>query len=107
MPSLNDRLLKFYNEDVERVGFILPRNKIVEVENVSDHPQKGFDVKDEDILKYGDKAIATWHTHPNADNNLSTLDMENFLCWNNLEHYIIGNNGVRKYVVKDGDVLIG
>jgi proteasome lid subunit RPN8/RPN11 len=106
MPKLEDRLLKLHNNEVERCGFIMPRNRIVECENISEHPERGFDVSDEEVLKYGDKAIATWHTHPNADNNLSTLDMENFLQWDTIDHYIIGNNGVRKYIIKDGDVLV-
>ena len=100
------RLLKYYDENVERVGFILPRNKIVEVENTSSNPERGFDVSDADILKYGDVAVATWHTHPNADNNLSAVDMETFLLWDSIPHYIVGNNGVRKYVVENGEVLI-
>ncbi len=102
----NSRLLKFYNEDVERVGFVLPHGKIVEVDNIALDPKIGFDVSADDLITYGDDAVATWHTHPGASNNLSTEDMHTFLAWSNLDHYIIGNDGVRKYTVVDGEVLI-
>jgi proteasome lid subunit RPN8/RPN11 len=104
--SLISKLEKLYKDDVERVGFILPRGKIIECTNISETPEKGFNVSDQDILKYGDDAVATWHTHPKADNNLSAMDMETFLVWSNLDHYIVGTNGVRKYVIQDGEVLI-
>lgn len=104
--TLYEKLAELYDDKVERVGFILPGDKIVEVKNISEDPEKGFDVSAEDIQEYGDDAIAAWHTHPKADNNLSAVDMDTFLTWHNIDHYIIGDNGVRKYVVKDGDVLI-
>lgn len=105
MPNLEKKLLKFYNEDVERVGFVLTGGKIIEVENIHPHPSKGFSVKSEDVKKYGDDAIATWHTHPKSSANLSTTDMGTYLVWDNLDHYIVGTDGVRKYIVVDGEVL--
>jgi len=99
-------LLKKYDEEVEHVGFILPNGKLVEVENTSAKPDESFDVSGEDILKYETTAIGSWHTHPKKDSNLSVGDMETFLNWPEWDHYIVGNNGVSKYIVRDGDVLI-
>lgn len=98
-------LLKKYDEQAERVGFVLKSGKIVEVENICDKPEEGFDVSGEDIARYAFDARATWHTHPNKDYNLSANDYNTFLMWPELDHYIVGNNGVRKYVVEDGEVL--
>lgn len=99
-------LLKLYEGPFERVGFILKTGEIVEVENICEDPTEGFDVKGADILKYTPVAAATWHTHPDVDSNLSANDWHTFLNWPELEHYIIGNDGVTKFVVVDGDVLI-
>ena len=109
MPKLTlaTKLLKLYDEDVERVGFVLPNDKIVEVKNIHENPSKAFMVSDEDVMKYGDQCIATWHTHAKASKNLSAVDMKTFLVWDNVDHYIIGNNGVQKYTVKDGEVFLG
>lgn len=93
-------LNNFYsNEGPERVGFIIPRNEIVEVRNISDKPHDGFLVAPEDIILYTEEkeAIATWHTHPNQSANLSGEDYRIFHNWPNLTHFIIGNDGVRAF----------
>lgn len=100
------KLLEFNTGKVERVGFILNDGEIVEVENICDKPEEGFEVSPEDIIQFSDRMIATWHTHPDESANLSTNDYENYLEWPHLEHYIIGTNGVAKYVVEDGDVIL-
>ena len=108
MPQskLTKSLLDLYDGEVEHVGFVMSKNKVVQVENVSDSPATSFDVRGEDIIKYGDKALATWHTHPNGTSNLSAGDMETFLNWPDIPHYIIGTDGITKYIVVDGEVLI-
>lgn len=105
MPH-SEILIELYDPLVERVGFILKSGEVIEVQNICEKPEEGFDVSGEDIAKYGLDAIATWHTHPNASNNLSMNDHEMFLNWPELSHYIVGTNGVRCYVVEDGEVLI-
>lgn len=100
-------LLKKYDDEVEHVGFVLPRGKLVEVENISDNPTGSFDVSGDDIIKYEDTAIATWHTHPKGTSNLSTGDMETFLNWPDMVHYIVGTDGITKFVVLDNEVLVG
>lgn len=109
MPQskIEKTLLELYDDEVEHAGFILPRGKVVEVTNTSEAPAESFDVSGEDIIKYEKTAVGTWHTHPKADSNLSVGDMETFLNWPDLEHYIIGTDGITKYIVADGEVLIG
>lgn len=90
------------------MGFILHPRTIVEVENVAPDPEKGFDVSAADLIEYLDEpseVVATWHTHPKADANLSNADYRAFLTLPKLKHYIIGTDGVRAYAVKDGVVL--
>lgn len=88
------------------MGFVLNDGTVIECENISSTPEESFQVAAEEIIKYCDDATATWHTHPNSDNNLSAGDYETFMSWPNLAHYIIGTNGVREYYVKDGELLI-
>lgn len=104
---LEKALLKRFSGDVERVGFVLQTGKVVEVENICANPVEGFDVSGEDLVKYSSIAKATWHTHPGSDNNLSVSDYRSFLNWPKLEHYIIGTNGVRCYIVENDEVLVG
>ena len=97
---------KYQNDGPERVGFVLENNEVVEVKNVCPEPEEGFEVSGADIKRYAFVAVATWHTHPNDDFNLSPKDYEMFRDWPELAHYIVGNNGVRKYVVAEEEVLI-
>lgn len=105
MPSLNSKLAELLTGSRERVGFILPGDEIVEVENICEDPENGFDVAGADLLKYAENAIASWHTHPGQSANLSVEDLNAFRCWPQLAHYIIGTDGVRRYVVREGEVL--
>jgi len=106
LSKILKELSEKYDSEVERVGFVLKTGEIIEVENVCAEPAEGFDVKGEDILKYAPQAYATWHTHPNADNNLSANDYETFLNWPDLVHFIVGTDGVRQYYVEEGEVLV-
>ncbi|CCV12925.1 hypothetical protein [Mesorhizobium sp. STM 4661] len=106
LSRLEKLLLSKHDEEVEHVGFVLKSGKVIEVENICKNPQEGFDVKGEDIALYALTAQATWHTHPKADYNLSANDFNTYLNWPELDHYIIGDNGIRKYIVEDGEVLI-
>lgn len=90
----------------ERVGFILDNDEIVEVDNVSVTPEDGFEVSAEDLVRFEGRTVATWHTHPNETSNLSLDDYLGFLNWPDLRHYIIGNDGVKAFVVK-GKTVIG
>lgn len=99
-------LLPLYEGAFERCGFILKTGEIVEVPNICAEPEQGFDMRGEDLIKYPAISSATWHTHPDEDSNLSAGDYVTFLNWPELDHYIIGNDGVTKFQVRDGDVYV-
>lgn len=98
--------LELYDGEDERVGFILKDGTIVECQNISNSPSDSFEVTAESIIEHADQAVATWHTHPKSDNNLSMNDYHMFVSWPELRHYILGTNGCREYYVENGDVLI-
>ena len=99
-------LKKFYSaEGPERVGLILKSGKAIELENVAPDPQVGSTISLDDLVRYEDEAVATWHTHPSAPSNLSMDDYEAFKNWPHLKHYIIGLEGVRCFRVAGGRVL--
>jgi proteasome lid subunit RPN8/RPN11 len=90
----------------ERVGFILRSGEIVECKNICPDPENGFEISGKDILAYdNDDTVASWHTHPDKDANLSVEDHKTFLLWPHLVHYIVGTDGVRGYAVKSGKVV--
>ena len=102
-----NNLSEFYSEEgPERVGFIFPDGAIVEVENSAANPLEGFDVCAEDLITFAERATASWHTHPGASANLSVEDNSAFLCWPKLEHFIIGNDGIKKYVVGNNNRIL-
>lgn len=88
------------------MGFILKTGEIVEVENICDDPENGFEIRGEDLLKYIDDVVAAWHTHPGKDSNLTVGDHQSFLNYKDWRHYIVGTDGVTCYVVEDGKVII-
>lgn len=95
-------LSSLYNtEGPERVGFITKDNEIIEVPNVCQTPTEGFVVDTQDIIKYSEVSIATWHTHPSASSNLSNEDDVLVKNWPHLLHYIIGKDGVRCFYYDD------
>lgn len=99
-------LFRFYNDEGEEAcGVVLIDNHIVEVKNVHPEPTKGFEVDPEALVKYDEQMIGTWHTHPGQSSILSQEDLNCFQTWPSLVHYIVGNDGIRKYVVKDGAVI--
>lgn len=89
----------------ERIGFVLRDGTIVELKNMCHDPANGFDFSGEDLLRYEDEALASWHTHTGKDCNLSTEDLNSFLNWPGLTHYIVGSDGVAAYAVEKGNVL--
>lgn len=89
------------------MGFILPGNKIIEVPNISPSPVDSFMVRGQDVLDHAinGTAIATWHTHPKKDANLTIQDNEMFMNYPDLTHYIVGIDGIRVYKVVKGRVI--
>lgn len=90
----------------ERVGIVLKDGTRVELENVSENPEQGFLISDDDLLRLDDPdVVGTWHTHPGVTGNLSVNDMEAFLAWPNLVHRIVGADGEWAFTVVDGVVI--
>ena len=90
----------------ERVGLILSSGQIVELANTSKTPDQSFSVAPEDMIKYEDEAVATWHTHPFGSAALSGEDLIGFRSWPDFLHLIFGvDNEVRGYIVQKGVVL--
>jgi proteasome lid subunit RPN8/RPN11 len=96
----------YTSEGPERVGFVLRGGEVIEVQNVSPAPAYSFDVAAEDLMRFERDAIASWHTHPGRAANLSSDDYEAFRMWPDLQHFIVGSDGIRSYTVTDqGEVL--
>ena len=106
--TLKKKLLDLYNDSgVERVGVILSDTKLVELENIAPNPQTQFLISAEDTLEYllSGKAKGTFHTHPNASANLSVDDYTAFLNYPDIQHIIVGKDGIKIYEVADGAVI--
>jgi len=82
----------------ERCGFILKDDTVVEITNVAKDKTLGYEMDPHEVLEYVDDAVATWHTHPDTDPNLSGEDYSGFLSWPDMEHVIVGR--------RDGEVVV-
>lgn len=106
---LEAKLNEKYNpQGLERLGFILEDETLVELTNAHSEPEQGASFSSQDLHKYcfsgKFKVIATWHTHPGETSNLSGEDYSAFQAYPKIKHYIIGSDGVSRYSVKDGVV---
>ena len=98
----------------ERCGLVLKTGRIVEVSNVAQDPVTGFKMNPVEVLNFLKKKrafpVATWHTHPGLDPNLSELDYAGFTQWPEWDHYIVGvRNGkttVARFKVIDRGIVI-
>ena len=109
MPETRLKLL--LESGNERCGIILDDDEIVELPNISTTPDRAFEIDPAQMLVHltSGRLTGTWHTHPDADPNLSEEDRVCFQNWPNLVHYIVGRRNkeptVVKYVVEDGFLL--
>lgn len=87
------------------MGLILKDQTLVEIENKCTDPENGFETTGEEFVIYDGQILATWHTHPNQNSNLSAGDNSAFLNWPDLDHYIVGTDGVSRYYVENGKVF--
>ena len=62
----------------------------------------------EDIMEHllDSETVATWHTHPGETSVLSVGDYDTFTSYPQLDHYIVGKDGVQRYEVDPEGVLI-
>lgn len=93
---------KFSTTGIERCG-VIKNGEIIELENSHENPSDNFQF-DASILEEPN-VTATWHTHPGGSSNLSCADYVTFNSLPNLNHYVIGTQGVWCFLVKD-DMLI-
>ena len=101
-----DALRDFYSAGgPERMGLVLRDGTIIECQNVAADPMRTFLFRAEDLMEHEVAAVATWHTHPDQSCNLSLEDYDGFMNWPEWSHYIVGNDGVRRYYVEDGRML--
>lgn len=103
MKALVKKLKKGDTE--ERCGLVLKDGSVIELKNIAEEPQHGFEISPEDMVKYEDEIAASWHTHPDHNSNLSEKDYFGFLMWPQIKHYIVGINGVSCYIVVDGIII--
>lgn len=103
--KISNELLAKLADGPERGGLVLLDGTIVELTNTAADPNEGFQPASTELVAYIDNAAATWHTHPGETANLSVEDWETFILWPNLQHLIIGTDGVRQYGVKNGAVI--
>ena len=89
----------------ERVGFVLKNDEVIELTNICPELNEGAEVAPEDYIKYENDLVAMWHTHPGEKNELSIADYHTFRAFSNIDHYVVGTNGVIRYYVQDGMVL--
>jgi len=107
---LETLLLK--DDKVERCGLVLKDGSTVEIANLAENPEEGFEMSAEEALPYieAENVSGTWHTHPKSDPTLSGEDYKGFLAWPELEHSIIGRRKgkvvVTRYRIEDGIVVV-
>lgn len=98
-------LNNFWHPHLERCGFILKNNTVIECENISDTPQLTFKIADSDIEKYAENIYCFWHSHPSDDVNLSLKDYQLFLLYPEHKHRIYGSKVFAEYYVRRNFVM--
>lgn len=88
----------------ERCGLIID-GQVVETENIHPEPTTGFEIDPIDIIENLDHIEGTWHTHLNSTSTLSGDDYQCFIQWPDLRHYILSDQGVTQYEVREGAVI--
>lgn len=87
-------------------GGIITNQGVQELKNASLDPEGGFSYSDEDLNKLNEETtLATFHTHPNCNSVLTTVDYISFLSYPRLKHYIVGKDGVRCYRIQKGVII--
>lgn len=99
-------LKTYWNDKVERCGFILKSGEVVEVKNIAQDPTREFEVSDKDFEKYYSEVAASWHTHINDFANLSLSDYYTFLNIPEWEHWVVSKFKSVKFKVQDQSVIL-
>ena len=89
----------------ERVGLVLADGSVIELENVALNPEREFEASPADMVKHDGNTIATWHTHTSGPPRLSVNDVDGFLMWPHLQHWIVTPEGITGFKVENGAVF--
>lgn len=100
------KLLEYWSPEAERCGFVLKDGTIVEVPNISETPTEAYLVHVDDLSRYLDEIVATWHSHNTGTGNLSVADYQNFLNWPDWRHYIVEEGRVWSFYVEGEKVFL-
>jgi proteasome lid subunit RPN8/RPN11 len=99
---------KYWKNDSERCGFVLKGGEVVEVINIAEEPEDNFEISAEDVARYEDQILASWHTHPRGSANLSQSDYYLFSQVPEWDHIIISKDELTHYYTdKSGQVYRG
>lgn len=90
----------------ERGGIILRSGRVVEFPNICEDPLTSCMFNMSEFIPHMSNLAATWHTHPDATADLSGMDWESFSNWPELEHVIVGSDGLRWYAVAENGAVI-
>lgn len=98
-------LHEYWNPLTERCGLILRDETILEIPNKHENPANGFSFP-RSYFDQNPGALATWHTHPTGNPNLSYEDYKIFLSQPKLFHYIVGDGIVWGFYVRNNKVFL-
>ncbi len=104
--ALYSQLLAQWNPFTERFGLVLDDWSIVEFSNQSPTPNLDLVVDRAAVAPHLPRAIATWHTHPKNNVNLSSADYAMFLTLPGLTHYIATETRLRAFRVLNKRVML-
>lgn len=99
------QLADYWNSLVERCGLILKDGTIIELVNTHPKPDENFSFSKEEFNKYP-TCVATWHTHPRGNSNLTPEDYKAFLNYPEFFHYIVGDGTIWGFYVQEGRVFL-
>lgn len=98
-------LCEYWNPLVERCGLVLDDDTVIEIPNTAATPENDFSFPRSYFDHYSG-CVATWHTHPKNDPNLSIQDYKVFLTQPNLFHYIATDGIVWGFYVRNNKVFL-
>lgn len=76
---------------------------MIKLTNVAKDPNNEFEFSETDLALLDEEhVIATFHTHPGRDANLSLADYMVFKNYPRLKHYICGKEGYKCFVTQGG-----
>lgn len=101
--TIESSLLCYYSNNGPERGGIITKTGPIECINVCENPEEGFELNLDMQARLDEPdVLGTFHTHPGKGSNLSFEDYQSFMNYPRVKHYIIGNDGVSKFAIRDG-----